>query len=40
MLPQVVLLEAGGNDFANGTKPPGNWASEYKNFLQQVCGPL
>ena len=40
MLSQVVLLEAGGNDFANGTKPPASWASEYKSFLQQVCGSL
>lgn len=40
MLPQVVLLDAGGNDFANSTKPPANWASEYNSFLWQVCGPL
>ena len=33
---QVVLLEAGGNDFNNGTKPPGNWGAEYKRFLNQV----
>lgn len=33
---QVVLIEAGGNDFSNGTKPPSNWGAEYKRFLQQV----
>ncbi len=38
MLLQIVLLEAGGNDFANSTKPAANWASAYQGFLQQACG--
>ncbi len=36
---QVVLIEAGGNDFSNGTKPPSNWGAEYKRFLRQVQTP-
>ena len=35
-LMQVVLLDAGGNDFSNGTKPPSNWAADYRGFLQKV----
>lgn len=37
---QIVLLEAGGNDFSNGTKPPANWAADYQRFLQQVCARI
>ena len=35
-LMQVMLLDAGGNDFSNGTKPPSNWAADYRGFLQKV----
>ena len=32
---QVVLVEAGGNDFSNGSAPP-DWQAAYKAFLQQA----
>ena len=32
---QVVIMEAGGNDFNSGTLLPG-WADAYKGFLYQA----
>ena len=32
---QVVIMEAGGNDFNAGTLLPG-WADAYKGFLNQA----
>ena len=40
LMAQVVLIDAGGNDFSNGTKPPSNWAADYRAFLQKVCNLL
>ena len=35
---QVVIMEAGGNDFNSGTLLPG-WADAYKGFLYQARTP-
>ncbi|EIE18637.1 hypothetical protein COCSUDRAFT_45133 [Coccomyxa subellipsoidea C-169] len=34
-VPQVVVLDAGGNDFNTGNAPAG-WNAAYKNFLLQI----
>ncbi len=39
LLTQVVVLDAGGNDFNSGSAPAG-WNAAYKNFLLQVRNKL
>ncbi|CAL8464289.1 g3824 [Coccomyxa elongata] len=34
-VPQVVVLDAGGNDFNSGSAAPG-WGDAYRTFLQQI----